>query len=94
MLALVAELAEDRVAPAVAEEVVVLVDPERRREDRVVADQPAEAFLDEVVQPRIEGAGGGAGAGAGERRGRALVGHGRVLLGRRLGPGGRDQACC
>ena len=83
MVALILELAEDRVTAAVAEEVVVLVDPERGREDRVVTDQPDETSLDEVVQRRIERAGGGPGIGTGEWRGRASVGHGRgVLLGR------------
>ena len=44
------ELVEDRLPPAVAELVVERVQAEGRAEDRVVADQPAQARLDEVVE--------------------------------------------
>ena len=44
------ELGEDGLAAAVAEQVVVLVEAERGAEDRVVADEPHEAGLDEVVE--------------------------------------------
>ena len=44
------ELGEDRLATAVAELVVAVVQAEVRAEDRVVADEPAEARLDEVVE--------------------------------------------
>ncbi len=48
------QLGEDRLAPAVAEDVVLVMEPERRREDRVVADEPAEAGLDELEQGGVE----------------------------------------
>ena len=54
MLPIRRELAEHRVAPAVAERVVVVVDPEVRRGNRVVAHEPSEARLDEVVEALVE----------------------------------------
>ena len=56
--------AEDGLAAAVAEQVVVLVQAERGAEHRVVADEPHEARLDEVVERVVERPGVG-------RRGRA-----------------------
>ena len=48
------ELVEDRVARAVAEAVVLGVDAEIGPDDRVVADDPPEARLDEVVEAVVE----------------------------------------
>jgi hypothetical protein len=70
------ELAEDVVAAAVAEPVVVVVHSDRRAEDRVVADQPDEPFLDEVVQPVVEWTRLALGRGrAGQGRGGSWVEH-------------------
>src|SRR3954451_10398922 len=98
MIALVLELAEHGVPAAVAEEVVVLMDPERCRQDRVVTDEPDEAGLDQVVQLAIERACGRPGVRARKWRGRALFGHRRGVLlsrpgsGRGSGPSGRSGA--
>ena len=54
VLAVRGQLGEDGLAAAVAEQVVVLVEPERRAEDRVVADEPHEARLDEIVEVVVE----------------------------------------
>jgi hypothetical protein len=54
--ALARELRQDLLAAPVAKQVVVLVKTDRRPEDRVVANQPNEPFLDEVVEPIVEGA--------------------------------------
>ena len=50
MLALRRQLAEQGFAPSVAQQIVVLVEANRGPEDRVVADQPDEANLDELVE--------------------------------------------
>ena len=89
------DLAQDRLPAAVPELVVVGVDAEVRRRDRVVAHQPAEARLDEVVErdrraghDRATGAGRGRAGPAvsGERVKRDAPGYG---IGRRreTGPG-------
>ncbi len=49
------QLAEHRFAAPVAEEVVVLVEAHRRPQDRVVADEPHEAGLDQLVEPVVQG---------------------------------------
>ena len=54
VLAIRRELGQQRLAAPVAQDVVVLVDPEVRGGDRVVAHQPAEAPLDEVVERVVE----------------------------------------
>jgi hypothetical protein len=60
------ELLEDGVAGRVAEAMVLGVDPEISADDRVVADQPPEAALDEVVELVIERAGLGGSLWAGK----------------------------
>ena len=75
VLAIGGQLGEDGLAAAVAQQVVVLVEPERGAEDRVVADEPHEAGLDEVVEAVVERARGRRGRGARERRGRSWLGH-------------------
>ena len=57
MLAVGGDLGEDRVPTAVTELIVVGVDAEERRGDRIVAHQPSEARLDQVVEPCVERAG-------------------------------------
>ena len=54
MRALRSQLAEDGLTTSVAEEVVVLVQAHGGPEHRVVADQPHETGLDEVVEPVVE----------------------------------------
>ena len=51
------ELRHDRLATAVAEQVVVLVQADRGGQDRVVADEPDEARFDQVVELVVERAG-------------------------------------
>ena len=99
------DLAEDRVALAVGEPAILGVDPDERREVRVVADDPPEARLDEVVEALVErtavGGGPGPGQGEGFERGRltAVLPDGRSGSrssvrprgrGRRLTQGGGD----
>ena len=74
--ALRGQLGEDGLAAPVAEQVVVLVEPERRAEDRVVADEPDEAASRRGRRTRRR-AGPGAAAGAG--RGSGAAGRGRSL---------------
>ena len=69
------QLGEDGLAAPVAEQVVVLVEPERRAQDRVVADEPHEPGLDEVVEVVVERPGGRRGRRARERRDRSWLGH-------------------
>ena len=52
--AVVGDLLEDGVAAGVAEPVVLGVDAEQRRVDRVVHEQASDAGLDEVVEARVE----------------------------------------
>ncbi len=54
---------EDGLALRVAERVVEVVDPEVRRQDRVVPEDPPHPRLDEVVEARIQGPGVGGGTG-------------------------------
>ena len=51
------DLAQQGIHPGVAKLVVVLVDADRGREDRVVTEQALEAGLDEVVQRLVERSG-------------------------------------
>ena len=77
VLALVGELAEERVAAAVAEQVVVVVEAERPSPRTGLSrDEPDEPGLDEVVEAVVERAGRGRRRGARERRGGTWVGHG------------------
>ena len=75
MLAVRLELGQDRLATAVAEQIVILVETERRCEDRVVADEPDETGLDDVVEALVERPGTAAGAG----RGSGATGCGSVM---------------
>ena len=54
MGALSREFREDGIAAAVTEQVVVAVQSDGGREDRMVADEPLEACLDEVVEGVVE----------------------------------------
>ena len=84
------ELAEHGVAPAVAQQVVVLVEAEGGPEDRVVADEPDEARLDELVERSSSGPRSGAGAG----RGRIVLGVDSVTgRGTSRGIGSTAAAC-
>ena len=67
------ELGKDRLAASVAEQVVVLVETDGGAEDGIVADQPQEARLDEVVELAVERAGLRRRRGARERRGGARI---------------------
>ena len=67
VLALVLELAEDGIAAAVTEEVVIVVEADRGGEDRVVAKQPDETGLDEIVELVVAWPGGRRGLRARER---------------------------
>ena len=58
VLAVGRDLREDRVAPAVAELIVVGVDAEVRRRDGFVAKEAPEPPIDEVIERRVEGTGG------------------------------------
>ena len=80
------ELGEQRVARAVAEAMVLGVDAEIRPDDRVVADDPPEAGLDEVVEAVVERRRHRlAGVGAGEDDVLESVGHGFLSV-RRASP--------
>ncbi len=75
VLAIRGQLGEDSLLAPVAEQVVVLVEPERRAEDRVVADESHEPGLDEVVEVVVAGPGEAAGAG----RGSGATGRGSII---------------
>ncbi len=61
------DLAEDGIALAVGQAVILGVDPDERGEVRVVPDDPPEAPLDQVVEPIVEWTAIGGGTRAGER---------------------------
>ncbi len=69
------DLVEDRVPARVPEPVVLGVDAEHRREDRVVLEQAADARLDEVVQPLVHRPGVGRGRGSRECHVGESLGH-------------------
>ena len=75
MVAVGGQLGEDGFAAAVTQQVVVLVEPERGAEDRIVANEPNEARFDEVIELLVEPSGRRRRSGARERRHRSLVGH-------------------
>ncbi len=88
--ALGVQLGQDRLAPAVAELIVVSVQAEGGAEDRVVADEPAKARLDEIVErvvarPAVVGVRGARQVGREDRVGQGKLLGSKVVTSRRPG---------
>src|ERR1700675_1656493 len=56
MLSFRSELAEERITPAAAQQVIVLVESEGGPEDRVIPHQAHEAVLDQLIEAVVLGA--------------------------------------
>ena len=89
VIAVRGQLGQDRLAAPITEQVVVLVEAERRGEHRVVVDEPDEPRFDEVVEAVVKGSAGRRRRGARERCRRSWVGH----LGGTSGAPGTWRGC-